>query len=509
MAKKKENGNLGLIITLVFFVLATVILGVTTYMGFSQQDEKDKAVAKMKQESDQDKKDAQWRRFQARYTRAMMGAPEAGAEAAELARDLQAFNSGSLSYAGNQKDKDDFEKFVKTTNARLPWDPAKSAVPSVTVESFSRSKDQEIDGLKNELKTARGSANREARERAEAEQAFQKDLASAKAAIEDLKRKSNEDRKKDLDDINAKTDQYRKENEIAGDLRKKLDEAMKELDKLNAQARKLQTQVATATRENRDLKEQLEDKRTQLASLIERTGQDSRVVETQVQDARAMQALKDWKNDWRIVAMDQRGTMPYINLGSADNLSPQVTFSIHAAGTDGRLNPIAKGTAEVVRIAGSHLAQVRITSVKDAKRDPIVRGDRLFNPTWDPSRKRHVAIAGLADLNGDSTDATDELRRLLGRQGVEIDAYIDAKDEKAPKLVGKGVTTNTDFLILGDSLDAVGHPRARDKEYSPKFDKLLRELKDAAASNGVTVISLKKYLEMIGYRSPKVTSNAR
>jgi flagellar basal body-associated protein FliL len=55
MAKKKDGSgsNLGLIITLVFFVLSTVILGVTTYMGFSAQDEKDKAVAKMQQEKTQ------------------------------------------------------------------------------------------------------------------------------------------------------------------------------------------------------------------------------------------------------------------------------------------------------------------------------------------------------------------------------------------------------------------------------------------------------------------------
>ena len=40
MAKKRGGGgsNMGLIITLIFFVLATLILGVTTYFGFADQE---------------------------------------------------------------------------------------------------------------------------------------------------------------------------------------------------------------------------------------------------------------------------------------------------------------------------------------------------------------------------------------------------------------------------------------------------------------------------------------
>src|SRR5690606_9524920 len=116
-----------------------------------------------------------------------------------------------------------------------------------------------------------------------------------------------------------------------------------------------------------------------------------------VLDARSAQLLREWKRDWHIVDLDRRGTMPYINLGTVDGLTPQVTFSIHSLGADGRLNPIPKGTIEVVRVIGSHLAQARVTSVRDANKDPILKGDKLFNPTWDPSRKKHVAIAGLAD----------------------------------------------------------------------------------------------------------------
>ena len=52
-----------------------------------------------------------------------------------------------------------------------------------------------------------------------------------------------------------------------------------------------------------------------------RTGQEARTVESQVQDQRAAQILREWKNDWRIVQMDRRGSMPYINLGTAGGTS--------------------------------------------------------------------------------------------------------------------------------------------------------------------------------------------
>jgi hypothetical protein len=162
----------------------------------------------------------------------------------------------------------------------------------------------------------------------------------------------------------------------------------------------------------------------------------------------------------------------------------------------------------VVRVLGSHLALARVTSEKDTrnfKKDPIVRGDKLFNPTWDPTRKRHVAIAGVADLGGEGTDNTEDLRRLLRRQNVEVDAYIDVKSDKEPRLEGPGISSTTDYLILADNLESIGHPQARNnKEYMQKFQKIEKDMKAKALENGVQIISLRRYLDMIGYQPPKV-----
>lgn len=509
MAKKKDGSgsNLGLIITLVFFVLSTVILGVTTYMGFSAQEEKDKAVAKMQQEKTQAEKDAKWGRAKARVLRAMTDGSQApGDEAAEVAREKQQIDSGSFDAASNQKDKDDFLAYTK----KLPvqWDANKSTAPAKSLEQLLREKDQRIEAEKARAKKAEETADREKRQREEADAESTKTIAALKTAMEAFKTKAVEDRRTDLDSLASQRNSLKTEDEQHQTLRTKYEETEKARAKYEAASKRMTTELAEAKRSLRTVTEDRDAKEVQLARALDDLGKPLNQIEEAVKDAKYAKVLKEWRRDWRIMDLDRKGNMVYINLGSADNLQPQVTFSIHSVGLDGQLNPQSKGTVEVMRILGSHLALAQVTSEKDTKnfkKNPIVKGDKLFNPTWDPNRKRHVAIAGLADLGGEGSDNTEDLRRLLKRQNVEVDAYIDVKSDKEPKLEGTGISSNTDYLIIADSLEAVNHPQARtNKDYLQKFQKLEHDMKAKAVENGVQVISLRRYLDMIGYQPPKV-----
>src|SRR5262249_19972130 len=141
---------------------------------------------------------------------------------------------------------------------------------------------------------------------------------------------------------------------------------------------------------------------------------------------------------------------------------------------------------------------------KNYSPDPILKGDKLFNPTWDPDRKKHVAVAGFIDLVGDGKDGLEDFRRMLARQGAVVDAYVDLKDGSVQ---GKGITSNTESLILGDGLDQTRDDRSRDKELVAKVDRSIQALKKKAPDSGVAVISLRRYLEMTGYRAPRVESS--
>src|SRR5436305_1944127 len=85
MAAKTGESKQALIITLVVFVILSVILGITTYLGFDGQ----KALEAKAKEADSKKaqyeKLSDWYRFQALQYRAYMGAPLANDEMEALA----------------------------------------------------------------------------------------------------------------------------------------------------------------------------------------------------------------------------------------------------------------------------------------------------------------------------------------------------------------------------------------------------------------------------------------
>jgi len=202
------------------------------------------------------------------------------------------------------------------------------------------------------------------------------------------------------------------------------------------------------------------------------------------------------RTDWKIVGMDRRGENPYINLGSADRVKPQLTFTIHGVGLDGRPNPQSKGTLEVSHVIGPHLSQARITSVKDPSRNPIVTNDVIYNPSWNPNIKKHVAIAGIIDLTGDGRDSLDEFKRNLERQNIVVDAFVNPRDGK----IEGQLTYQTDYLILGGVPDKA--VTSGSDETEKRILESRKQMQDEARKYGVTIKSLLSYLEMIGYPLP-------
>ena len=115
-SKKRDAGgsNFGLIITLVFFVLSTVILGVTTYLSYAELEkkEKDKAEAEGKTKTAQSEHD--WYRFKSNilgtYTSDI---PPVGRTAAELALEKKQLDEGTLTFKDVVKEDAGFKDKVK------------------------------------------------------------------------------------------------------------------------------------------------------------------------------------------------------------------------------------------------------------------------------------------------------------------------------------------------------------------------------------------------------------
>jgi hypothetical protein len=327
---------------------------------------------------------------------------------------------------------------------------------------------------------------------------LQTQLADAKdkqQKAEDGLKAAEEDYKKQLAALNKKSvDEKDEFAKALKDLRESIASSSadhtKQLLASEQKAKGLGEQLKAKDEDNKHLKSRVKDQEERLAE----------------QQKRSTEAPASMRTDWKIVRMDRRGTNPYINLGSADKVKPQLTFTVHGVGLDGRPNPQPKGTLEVVNVIRDHLSQARVTSVKDANRDPILEGDILYNPSWNPTIKKHVALAGIMDITGDGRDSLYEFMRNLERQNIVVDAYLDPKDGS---IKGK-ITLRTDYLILGESMEF--SPTGRDKpasEAQKKLDEGKKLMESQAAKNNVALMPLHKYLETIGYRLPRSVGEER
>ncbi|HEV3118095.1 MAG TPA: hypothetical protein VGY58_13670, partial [Gemmataceae bacterium] len=174
---------------------------------------------------------------------------------------------------------------------------------------------------------------------------------------------------------------------------------------------------------------------------------------------------------------------------------------------------------EVVSVEGPHLAQAKIIEVTDPGRDPIVNGDLLINPAWSPTNRTHVAIAGLIDMTGEGRDQIDEFMRTLRREGIVVDAYLDLRDLQ---IKGAGLNLKTDYLIVGEAPNLVeryetlakaaravsedkDEPKGEDPRMARKRDIMAKmsEMQRKATELGVTVVPLRRFAVLTGYRLPK------
>lgn len=190
--------------------------------------------------------------------------------------------------------------------------------------------------------------------------------------------------------------------------------------------------------------------------------------------------------------------MVYINLGSADNLRPRTTFSVYAkdASGIGRGQEDIKGNIEVVRIIDAHTAAAKITD-EDLLR-PMAPGDQVYSPLWNAGRVEQFSFVGLLDLDNDGRSDRDLLHQIVATAGAVIDNEVDDDGVRTPE--GGSITERTKFLVLGDIPDMAKIARAEDRERAQKIMDHLKDMRKEARLNGVRIVNLNDFLAYIGYK---------
>ncbi|MBX7105447.1 MAG: hypothetical protein K1X57_15285 [Gemmataceae bacterium] len=461
------DSNTGLIVTLVFFVLATLTLGVFTYMGYSGQAE---LVEKEKK-------------------------AQADAKAAKKSLEEETVKRLVLAVGTGNEQPGDQQKLNGLKGSHKPiFDAATAAMRELP--AWNATLDRPADTYQDLIAKLRKERDTALNEKKVAEN----NLAEARATHDSERKGLNERLTKANDDLKAAQAKALEDlNKSRADYIALIDKIDKELSEgLKNEKQNRADDNAAAERDKKKLGESINGLRTQLDVARSKIAPPN--------------SLASESPKGKILKVDRAARTVFVNLGSADYLKPQVTFSIWGPETTakGAANQEPKGQIEIVNVVEPHLSIARIVSTNSEIRDPLLPGDLLFNPSWNSTQREHIALAGIFDLDGDGRDDTPELIRNLERQGIVVDAWLDLKDRT---IKGPGITERTTYLVLGESpklAESLARQRAAlgDNAIVQAYEQVsgkIATMQEAAKEKGVQPVAYRRYLTLVGYQLPKLT----
>uniref|UniRef100_A0A7C2JZ46 Uncharacterized protein n=1 Tax=Schlesneria paludicola TaxID=360056 RepID=A0A7C2JZ46_9PLAN len=200
--------------------------------------------------------------------------------------------------------------------------------------------------------------------------------------------------------------------------------------------------------------------------------------------------------DGTVRRVDNTSRMVWIDLGDADFLKPRMTFSVYDKSTPGvaRTTADIKGKIEVTRIIDGHLSEAKI--IEEDLYRPMAPGDFIYTPLWSPGRPEKFAIVGKIDLDGDGESDRPLFHQELAVRGAQV---VDEVDDEGNR-PSPGINETIKFVIMGALPDPT--EAALDEE-AKRMETVLQQAKDMrseARLYGVRIIPLNAFLDYIGYK---------
>lgn len=202
--------------------------------------------------------------------------------------------------------------------------------------------------------------------------------------------------------------------------------------------------------------------------------------------------------DGYIRRVDNVSRVVWLNIGDADFLKPRMTFSVYGKETAGVGRTIAdiKGKIEVTRIIDAHLAEAKVID-EDLFR-PMSPGDAVFTPLWSPGRAEKFATVGIIDMDGDGKSDRDLFRAEMAVRGAEIATEVDDKGQRTPDDVK--IDESFKFLILGKIPDPNDAITPEEKSTATAIMGHNKEMREEARLHGIRVVNISEFMDYIGYK---------
>jgi hypothetical protein len=419
--------NQGLQIALIVFVMLTIVLGVTTYLFYRNWEDANNRVAAKGTELDRAVKQAGVSDAEANGLKRLMGV----AQTEKLDTITTTFGEDMKRFGGSYPEQ----------------------------VRFYRPLMEKMQQTINEKNTT---------------------LAQAEAKIHTLEDtfKVRESIKQPQLDNFAKAAQ-----DAAGDLTKEREKFKSDRDRSLQQEASLSSALATVRKDSEAAVAKIEAKVRDGFTVNQKLKDiNSRLATKQAEVLAEKFTVPDGEVRW----VNQHTGTVWINLGRADALHRQVTFSVYPADLTDMTAGGKKGSIEVTQILGDHLAEARISD--DKMTDPIMPGDKIHTPVWTPGEKRHFAVAGLIDIDGDGMSDISTFVDLITSNGGVVDCYIDDKGKQHGQ-----INIGTRYLVLGDAPNEKGQAGMRDA-----FSKITGDAKRYGLQN----VAFGDLLQQMGWKNP-------
>lgn len=189
----------------------------------------------------------------------------------------------------------------------------------------------------------------------------------------------------------------------------------------------------------------------------------------------------------------------WLNLGELDGVRPQVTFSVYDLNHYGvaRGPEDVKGSVEVVRVLGPHLSEARILT--EQLNRPMTPGDVVYSPIWTAGLIEQFAIVGEIDFEEDGQSDRKQLHDLMNHAGARITLEVGDDGNRYPP--DAKISVNTKFLVVGHRPDPAQYAaQDPDLERAKRIQIQFSELETEAKQQGVRVVRLNDFLAYMGYK---------
>lgn len=256
------------------------------------------------------------------------------------------------------------------------------------------------------------------------------------------------DRKRALDDRQAEVDRVKgietrhkaTVEALSAEVRKYQDEVESYREGTNQARAQMDSQVAKLAAEAQAREDEL---KARIAKLQDETViQQGIISKLRAKNNESLVTSKGEASlvDGSVVGLNPGANSVVISLGRKQKIQLGMTFSVYSDANgikpdaEGNYVP-GKGALEVINV-GDNSSTCRIRF--EAKGNPIVTGDVIANPIYDPSKVYKFVVYGNFDINGDGMATPQEQNDLR--------ALVEAWGGKLTDDLGG----DTDFLVLGE-----------------------------------------------------------